>query len=105
MESYDKVAKVVGPKKEALGKAEGELAEAMGKLEAKRASLRTVQERLQELQNKLEANKQRKVDLENEVRGRSTGQGNPSRVVCDGVSFFGVINIRLVSLFEPHILR
>ncbi|XP_043195463.1 dynein axonemal heavy chain 7-like [Amphibalanus amphitrite] len=67
MESYDKVAKVVGPKKEALGKAEGELAEAMGKLEAKRASLRTVQERLQELQNKLEANKQRKVDLENEV--------------------------------------
>ena len=64
---YFRVAKVVAPKKEALAKAEGELAVAMGALEKKRASLREVQDKLAKLQEKLEANKQKKVDLENQV--------------------------------------
>ena len=46
---YYRVAKVVAPKKEALAKAEGELAVAMGALEKKRASLREVQDKLAKL--------------------------------------------------------
>ncbi|XP_059164025.1 dynein axonemal heavy chain 7-like isoform X1 [Physella acuta] len=67
MDTYDKVAKVVAPKKESLKKAEGELAVAMASLEKKRASLREVQEKLNKLQQKLESNKARKAELENEV--------------------------------------
>ncbi|KAK7506434.1 hypothetical protein BaRGS_00002546, partial [Batillaria attramentaria] len=67
MEVYDRVAKVVAPKKEALKKAEGELAEAMGSLEKKRASLREVQDKLSKLQETLEANKAKKAELENQV--------------------------------------
>ncbi|KAL3855114.1 hypothetical protein ACJMK2_014343, partial [Sinanodonta woodiana] len=67
MEVYDRVAKVVAPKKEALKKANGELATAMASLEKKRASLREVQDKLHKLQDKLEQNKAKKVDLENQV--------------------------------------
>ena len=62
-----RVAKVVAPKKIALKKAESELATAMASLEKKRASLREVQEKLNKLTEKLEFNKQKKVDLENQV--------------------------------------
>ncbi|XP_022247843.1 dynein heavy chain 7, axonemal-like [Limulus polyphemus] len=67
MEAYDRVAKVVAPKKEALAKAESELAVAMEALETKRASLREVQAKLANLQETLEANKRKKMDLEKEV--------------------------------------
>ncbi|XP_064598423.1 dynein axonemal heavy chain 7-like [Liolophura sinensis] len=67
MEVYDRVAKVVAPKKEALKKAEGELAVAMGELEKKRASLKEVQDKLAKLEEKLEFNKKKKADLENQV--------------------------------------
>ena len=63
----DRVAKVVGPKKEALKGANAKLAVAMADLEKKRASLKEVQDKLAKLQNKLETNKQKKVDLENQV--------------------------------------
>lgn len=62
-----RVAKVVAPKKEALKKAEGELAVAMGELEKKRASLKEVQDKLAKLEEKLEFNKKKKADLENQV--------------------------------------
>lgn len=42
MEVYDRVAKVVAPKKAALAIAEGELAVQMEKLNTKRAELKTV---------------------------------------------------------------
>lgn len=42
MEAYDRVAKVVAPKKEALAAAEQELATAMAALEKKRAMLKEV---------------------------------------------------------------
>lgn len=58
---------MVAPKKEALKKAEGELAEAMGSLEKKRASLKEVQDKLNKLQDTLEANKAKKAELENQV--------------------------------------
>ena len=47
---FNRVAKVVAPKKEALKEAEGDLAVAMGSLEKKRASLREVQDKLAKLQ-------------------------------------------------------
>lgn len=53
---YDKVAKVVAPKKKALAEAEAELAVAMTALERKRAMLREVQEKLRLLEVKLEEN-------------------------------------------------
>lgn len=62
-----RVAKVVAPKKEALKKAEGELAVAMASLEKKRASLKEVQDKLFKLEEKLAQNKQKKADLENQV--------------------------------------
>ena len=58
---------MVAPKKIAFKKAESELATAMGSLEKKRASLKEVQDKLNKLTEKLEFNKQKKVDLENQV--------------------------------------
>ncbi|ELU17469.1 hypothetical protein CAPTEDRAFT_228350 [Capitella teleta] len=67
IEKYDKVAKVVAPKKIALKEAESKLSVAMADLNKKRASLKEVQDKLAKLQNTLEANKQKKLDLENQV--------------------------------------
>uniref|UniRef100_H2Y7L6 Dynein axonemal heavy chain 7 n=1 Tax=Ciona savignyi TaxID=51511 RepID=H2Y7L6_CIOSA len=70
MDSYDRVAKVVAPKKIKLkGKsgAEAELKVAMDSLRKKQAALKEVQDKLQILQDKLEFNKQKKADLENQV--------------------------------------
>ncbi|CAB1328328.1 unnamed protein product, partial [Coregonus sp. 'balchen'] len=67
MESYDKVAKVVAPKKEKLAQAEGELKVAMESLRKKQAALKEVQDKLAKLQQTLEANKNKKADLENQV--------------------------------------
>ena len=64
---FDRVAKVVAPKKEKLKKANADLAEAMASLEKKRASLREVQDKLSKLQETLEANKAKKAELENQV--------------------------------------
>lgn len=64
---FNRVARVVAPKKIALKKAETELAGAQASLEKKRASLREVQEKLNKLTEKLEYNKQKRVDLENQV--------------------------------------
>ena len=61
------VAKVVAPKKEKLGQAEGELSVAMESLGKKQAALKEVQEKLAKLKQTLEANKNKKADLENQV--------------------------------------
>ncbi|XP_067459187.1 dynein axonemal heavy chain 7 [Thunnus thynnus] len=67
MDKYDKVAKVVAPKKEKLAQAEGELQVAMESLRKKQAALKEVQDKLAKLQETLEANKNKKADLENQV--------------------------------------
>ncbi|XP_031730848.1 dynein heavy chain 7, axonemal isoform X1 [Anarrhichthys ocellatus] len=67
MDKYDKVAKVVAPKKEKLAQAEGELKVAMGSLQKKQAALKEVQDKLAKLQDTLEDNKDKKADLENQV--------------------------------------
>ncbi|XP_013208919.1 dynein heavy chain 7, axonemal [Microtus ochrogaster] len=67
MDSYDKVAKIVAPKKIKLAAAEGELKIAMDGLRKKQAALHEVQDKLAKLQDTLELNKQKKADLENQV--------------------------------------
>ncbi|XP_041805973.1 dynein heavy chain 7, axonemal [Chelmon rostratus] len=67
MDKYDKVAKVVAPKKEKLAQAEGELKVAMESLRKKQAALKEVQDKLAKLQETFDANKNKKADLENQV--------------------------------------
>ncbi|KAF3422790.1 hypothetical protein E2986_04661 [Frieseomelitta varia] len=57
MSEYDKVSKVVAPKKKALAEAQEVYNEAMNNLKAKREQLRQVQERLKTLENLLEQRK------------------------------------------------
>ena len=64
MEIYDRVAKVVAPKKESLKIAEGEYAEAMRGLESKQAELKVVMDKLAEMQKKLAELSATKADLE-----------------------------------------
>uniref|UniRef100_UPI00358E354F dynein axonemal heavy chain 7-like n=1 Tax=Myxine glutinosa TaxID=7769 RepID=UPI00358E354F len=67
MESYDKVAKVVAPKKKKQAQAEGEFEVAMKSVLKKEAALKEVQDKLFALQANHEKNKRYKNDLENQV--------------------------------------
>ena len=67
MEAYDRVAKVVAPKKEKLKAAEAEYAELMVGLNAKKAELKLVEDRLAELNAKLQEMQAKKAQLEFEV--------------------------------------
>ncbi|XP_049773091.1 dynein axonemal heavy chain 7 [Schistocerca cancellata] len=64
---YDKVAKVVNPKKLLLAEAEAEFACAMAALEVKRTQLREVQAKLAHLEKVLEDNKNRYTILQNDA--------------------------------------
>eukprot|EP00501_MAST-03F_sp_TOSAG23-6_P001833 GSMAST32.ASY1.ANO1.1911.1 assembled CDS len=55
MHTYDRVAKQIGPKREALKKAEEELEVVMNELRAKQASLKDVMDKLKELQSMFES--------------------------------------------------
>jgi dynein heavy chain, axonemal len=67
MEQYDRVAKVVAPKKAKLKEAETTLSAAMQSLEIKRAQLKEVQDKLKKLTDELEGNKMKKEKLEYQV--------------------------------------
>uniref|UniRef100_A0A7N6BTR8 Dynein axonemal heavy chain 7 n=1 Tax=Anabas testudineus TaxID=64144 RepID=A0A7N6BTR8_ANATE len=67
MEVYERVAKVVAPKKERLKLAEEELAVQMEMLSVKRAELKKVQDRLQSLNDDLAAMIHKKKDLEDNI--------------------------------------
>ncbi|XP_074137054.1 dynein axonemal heavy chain 3 isoform X2 [Sminthopsis crassicaudata] len=67
MEVYDRVAKVVAPKRERLREAEGKLDEQMGKLNQKRAELKLVEDRLQALNDEFEAMNMKKKALEDNI--------------------------------------
>lgn len=67
MDSYDKVAKIIAPKKEALAQAESDLSTALAALRVKQESLREVQNKLKALENKLAQAQKEKEDLENQV--------------------------------------
>ena len=65
--THCRVAKVVAPKKARLKVANEELAVATKELNAKRANLKEVQDKLAQLQEQFEANMKKKADLEHQV--------------------------------------
>jgi len=67
MEVYDRVAKVVAPKKEKLKGAEAELKVQMDKLNEKRAELKEVTDKLQALNDELGKMREKKADLEKNI--------------------------------------
>ncbi|KNC96829.1 uncharacterized protein SPPG_07663 [Spizellomyces punctatus DAOM BR117] len=67
LDKYDVVAKVVAPKKQALAKAEGELAVEMAKLNEKQAELKEVEDKMAALQSQFQAMTAKKIDLEKQV--------------------------------------
>ncbi|KAI8622787.1 dynein heavy chain and region D6 of dynein motor-domain-containing protein [Chytriomyces sp. MP71] len=67
LDKYDVVAKVVGPKKESLAKAEGELAVEMAKLNSKRAELKEVEDKMAALESNFKIMTTKKAELEQQV--------------------------------------
>ncbi|XP_055265604.1 dynein axonemal heavy chain 3 [Moschus berezovskii] len=67
MEVYDRVAKVVAPKRERLKEAEGKLDTQMRKLNQKRAELKLVEDRLQALNDDFEEMNTKKKTLEGNI--------------------------------------
>ncbi|XP_003391067.2 PREDICTED: dynein heavy chain 3, axonemal-like [Amphimedon queenslandica] len=67
MEVYDRVAKVVAPKKESLAIAEQELSVQMEKLNTKRAELKAVLDKLQSLNDEFDAMTAKKEQLEENI--------------------------------------
>ena len=67
MEAYDRVAKHVGPKKIKLAEAEGELAEVMAKLKTKQDELQVVVDKINALNDDLASKKENKAKLEADV--------------------------------------
>jgi dynein heavy chain len=67
MEVYDRVAKVVAPKKEKLKEAQKELKETMDLLNTKRAELKEVEDRLANLKKSFEEMTEKKQQLEFQV--------------------------------------
>ncbi|KAI8904079.1 dynein heavy chain and region D6 of dynein motor-domain-containing protein [Gorgonomyces haynaldii] len=67
LDKYEVVAKVVGPKKESLAKAEAELAVEMEKLNAKRAELKEVEDKMAKLEQGLAEMTAKKEDLERQA--------------------------------------
>lgn len=74
MEIYDRVAKVVAPKKAKLKEAQEQLAETMGLLNAKRAELKAVQDRLANLEKTFQEMVDKKKNLEFQVRYWNLGE-------------------------------
>ncbi|KAL3142804.1 hypothetical protein ABBQ38_003103 [Trebouxia sp. C0009 RCD-2024] len=68
MSSYEKVAKVVAPKKAALKEAEGSYEEVMVGLRAKQAELKELMDKLAAMESDLQTNTEKKVKLEGEVQ-------------------------------------
>lgn len=67
MEIYDRVAKVVAPKKAKLKEAQEQLSETMALLNTKRAELKAVQDRLANLQQTFQDMVEKKKNLEFQV--------------------------------------
>ncbi|XP_008197222.2 dynein axonemal heavy chain 3 [Tribolium castaneum] len=67
MEVYDRVIKIVAPKKAALAEAEAELAAQMDTLNEKRAQLQEVTDKLQALNDEFAAETKKKKELEDQI--------------------------------------
>ncbi|XP_071052042.1 dynein axonemal heavy chain 3 isoform X2 [Onthophagus taurus] len=67
LEVYDRVIKIVAPKKARLAEAEGELAAQMETLNGKRAQLQEVADKLQALNDEFASETRKKKDLEDDI--------------------------------------
>jgi dynein heavy chain len=67
IEVYDRVIKIVSPKKAKLAEAETELARQMDKLNEKRSQLQQVTDKLQALNDEFAAMTKKKKDLEDNI--------------------------------------
>lgn len=67
MDVYDKVARIVMPKKAALAEAEGDLSQQMEKLNAKRAELQVILDKLQKLNDFFAEKSREKKRLEDDI--------------------------------------
>lgn len=67
MDIYDRVARIVAPKKQALGAAEADLADQMEKLNAKRTELQVILDKLQRLNDYFAEKSKQKKNLEDEI--------------------------------------
>ncbi|ESN95105.1 hypothetical protein HELRODRAFT_102708 [Helobdella robusta] len=67
MEIYDRVAKIVAPKKEKMRLAEAELKKTLDQLKMKRAELKSVEERLMNLKHQFQEMLEKKEKLEKQV--------------------------------------
>lgn len=67
MDVYDRVAKIVQPKQQALAEAEADLASQMEKLNAKRAELQVILDKLQKLNDFFAEKSREKKRLEDEI--------------------------------------
>lgn len=67
MDIYDRVARIVAPKKQALAAAEAELADQMEKLNAKRTELQVILDKLQRLNDFFAEKSKQKKNLEDEI--------------------------------------
>lgn len=67
MDVYDRVAKIVAPKQQALAGAEAELSEQMETLNAKRAELQVILDKLQGLNDFFAEKSKQKKNLEDEI--------------------------------------
>jgi len=70
MEIYDRVAKIVAPKKERMQLAEAELHKTLDHLSKKRSELKTIEERLLNLKQQFQDMTEKKEKLELQVRIR-----------------------------------
>ena len=67
MDVYDRVAKVVAPKKASLKIADGRLSVQMVKLNEKRAQLKEILDKLADLNAEFDASKKKKGELEENI--------------------------------------
>nr|CAD7458186.1 unnamed protein product [Timema tahoe] len=93
MEVYDRVIKIVAPKKAKLAEAEAELALQMDKLNEKRAQLQAVTDKLQTLNDEFAAKTKKKKELEDAIdatrqqleRAEKLIGNHPDRLVINNV--------------------
>ncbi|KAK3263038.1 hypothetical protein CYMTET_28136, partial [Cymbomonas tetramitiformis] len=81
IEKYDKVAKVVAPKKLALEEAESKLQMVMASLEVKRAALKEVSDKIAKLNEGLQESKAKKAGLEEEVANCTAKLDRASKLI------------------------
>eukprot|EP00930_Biecheleria_cincta_P074768 TRINITY_DN6197_c0_g1_i1.p1 TRINITY_DN6197_c0_g1~~TRINITY_DN6197_c0_g1_i1.p1 ORF type:complete len:4188 (+),score=808.10 TRINITY_DN6197_c0_g1_i1:1794-12566(+) len=78
---YDRVAKMVGPKKEQLAEAEAELAAAESSLAEKKAELKAVQDNVAKLLSDFAQAKAKKEDLENQLEISTKRLGTAEKLI------------------------